>query len=86
LAGLLVSGPGWQWVFFVNVPVGVLVAAAVPVTVAASPRQATARVDVPGALLVTAGTGLLIYGLVEAGDRGWVRPPPWGRWPPGWPC
>jgi hypothetical protein len=58
-------------VFFVNVPVGVLVAAAVPLTVAASPRQAAARVDLPGALVVTAATGLLIYGLVEAGDRGW---------------
>ena len=71
VGGLLVSGPGWQWVFFVNVPVGVLVAAAVPVTVAASPRQAAGRIDVPGALVVTAATGLLIYGLVEAGDRGW---------------
>jgi MFS family permease len=71
VGGLLVSGPGWQWVFFVNVPVGVLVAAAVPVTVAASPRQAAARIDVPGALVVTAATGLLVYGLVEAGDRGW---------------
>jgi EmrB/QacA subfamily drug resistance transporter len=70
LGGLLVSGPGWQWVFFVNVPVGVLVAAAVPLTVTASPRQAAARVDIPGALLVTAATGLLIYGLVEAG-AGW---------------
>lgn len=71
LGGLLVSGPGWQWVFFVNVPVGVLVAVAVPLMVAPSPRQAAARVDVPGALVVTAATGLLIYGLVEAGDRGW---------------
>jgi EmrB/QacA subfamily drug resistance transporter len=71
LGGLLAAGPGWRWVFFVNVPVGVLVAATVPLTVAASPRQAAARVDVPGALVVTAATGLLIYGLVEAGDRGW---------------
>src|SRR5215217_2171542 len=67
LGGLLVSGPGWQWVFFVNVPVGVLVAAAVPLAVAASPRQAAARVDLVGALVVTAATGLLIYGLVAAG-------------------
>jgi EmrB/QacA subfamily drug resistance transporter len=72
VGGLLVSGPGWQWVFFINVPVGVLVAAAVPLTVAASPRQAAARIDLVGALLVTAATGLLIYGLVTAGDRGWA--------------
>jgi hypothetical protein len=58
-------------VFFINVPVGVLVAAAVPLTVAASPRRAAARVDLVGALVVTAATGLLIYGLLEAGDRGW---------------
>jgi EmrB/QacA subfamily drug resistance transporter len=71
VGGLLVAGPGWQWVFFINVPVGVLIAAAVPLTVAASPRQAAARVDLVGALVVTAATGLLIYGLVTAGDRGW---------------
>src|SRR6266508_2123791 len=79
LGGLLASGPGWEWVFFINVPVGVLVAAAVPVTVAASPRQAAAgagaaragAVDPLGALAVTVATGLLIYGLVRAGDTGW---------------
>ena len=72
LGGVLASGPGWQWVFFVNVPVGVLVASAVPVTVPASPRQAATGVDVPGALVVTAATGLLIYGLVQAGNAGWA--------------
>jgi EmrB/QacA subfamily drug resistance transporter len=71
LGGVLTAGPGWQWVFFVNVPVGVLVALAVPMTVPASPRQAAAGVDVPGALVVTATTGLLIYGLVQAGNAGW---------------
>jgi EmrB/QacA subfamily drug resistance transporter len=78
LGGLLVAGPGWQWVFFVNVPVGLLVAIGVPLTVAAS-RPAAARagtpradaVDVPGALAVTAAIGLLVYGLVQAGDTGW---------------
>jgi EmrB/QacA subfamily drug resistance transporter len=71
LGGLLVAGPGWEWVFFINVPVGAVVAAAVPVTVAASPRHPAAGVDLPGALAVTVGTGLLIYGLVRAGDTGW---------------
>jgi EmrB/QacA subfamily drug resistance transporter len=71
LGGLLVSGPGWQWVFFVNVPVGVLVAAAVAATVAAPPRAAGGGADVPGALTVTAAVALLIYGLVQAGDASW---------------
>lgn len=70
IGGALTDGPGWQWVFFINVPVGIAVLAALPALVPArAPRPA--RLDIPGALLVTAGTGLLIYGLVEAGDAGW---------------
>ncbi|MEH1127393.1 MFS transporter [Micromonospora sp. CPCC 206061] len=71
VGGVLTSGPGWQWVFYVNVPVGVMVAVLVPATVAAIGRQG-GRVDVPGALLVTAATGALIYGLVRAGEDGWL--------------
>ncbi|MGX1128635.1 EmrB/QacA subfamily drug resistance transporter [Streptomyces glaucescens] len=71
LGGALTEGPGWQWVFHVNVPVGVLLLAALPAFVPArAPRPA--RLDLPGALLVTAGTAALIYGLVEAGDTGWT--------------
>ncbi|CAL9617825.1 Multidrug resistance protein Stp [Streptomyces sp. enrichment culture] len=73
LGGALTDGPGWQWIFYVNVPVGLLVLAAVPALVAARAPQ-PARLDVPGALLVTGGTGALIYGLVEAGDSGWAAP------------
>jgi EmrB/QacA subfamily drug resistance transporter len=70
IGGALTDGPGWQWVFFINVPVGLAVLAALPTFVPArTPRPA--RLDVPGALLVTAGTGSLIYGLVEAGDSAW---------------
>lgn len=73
VGGALTEGPGWQWVFYVNVPVGLLVMAALPAFVRArEPRPA--RLDVPGALLVTGGTGALIYGLVEAGDAGWADP------------
>ncbi|MFI6922920.1 MFS transporter [Nonomuraea spiralis] len=86
LGGVLTDGPGWTWVFFVNVPIGLLVLAAVPSVVPAAleghaahgPHGSTAeagagrgRVDVGGALLVTLATALLIYGLVSAGDGGW---------------
>ncbi|MEU8363869.1 MFS transporter [Nonomuraea sp. NPDC048882] len=70
LGGLLTAGPGWTWVFFVNVPIGLLVLAAIPAVVPAAPGRAE-PVDVPGALIVTAATALLIYGLVTAGDAGW---------------
>lgn len=71
LGGVLTDGPGWQWVFFINVPVGLLLLAAVPAFVPARAPQ-PARLDIPGALLVTAGTAALIYGLVEAGGAGWA--------------
>jgi EmrB/QacA subfamily drug resistance transporter len=71
IGGLLTSGPGWQWVFYVNVPVGIAVVALTPVTVAATPQLA-GRLDVPGALLVTTASGALIYGLVRAGEDGWL--------------
>ncbi len=70
LGGALTDGPGWQWVFYINVPVGVLALTALPGLLPARPPR-PARLDLPGALLVTAGTGSLIYGLVKAGDTGW---------------
>ncbi|MCX4671547.1 DHA2 family efflux MFS transporter permease subunit [Streptomyces sp. NBC_01381] len=73
LGGVLTDGPGWEWIFYVNVPIGAALLLALPAVVPArAPRPA--RLDVPGALLVTAGTGALIYGLVAAGDTGWSHP------------
>jgi EmrB/QacA subfamily drug resistance transporter len=73
LGGLLTAGPGWPWVFFVNVPVGLLLALSLH---RALPRdavgEAPGRLDLLGAALVTAATGTLIYALVQAGDRGWA--------------
>ncbi|GAT70990.1 MFS transporter [Planomonospora sphaerica] len=71
LGGVLTSGPGWPWVFFVNVPVGLLVAVALPRLVAAGPAARGGRLDLPGAALVTAATALVVYGLLRAGDAGW---------------
>jgi EmrB/QacA subfamily drug resistance transporter len=73
LGGVLTAGPGWQWVFYVNVPIGVIVLVALSRSLPHDhPAQSEGRLDVPGALLVTAGTGTAIYALINAGDRGWL--------------
>jgi EmrB/QacA subfamily drug resistance transporter len=73
LGGVLAGGPGWRWVFFVNVPVCVLdLYAAMRLVPAEHHRRAKlANFDVLGAVLVTAGMLLLIYALVRAPDVGW---------------
>jgi hypothetical protein len=60
-------------VFFINAPIGLAVLLALPriVPSVAAPRDRL-RVDVPGAVLVTAATGLLIDGLINAGSSGWL--------------
>jgi len=73
LGGVLTAGPGWQWVFYINVPIGLVVLVALSrVLPADRPAESRGRLDVPGALLVTAGTGTAIYALINAGDRGWL--------------
>jgi MFS family permease len=73
LGGSLTAGPGWPWVFFVNVPVGLLLGLGLHRLL---PRDADGRppgrLDLGGAALVTAATGTLIYALIQAGDRGWT--------------
>ncbi|MFB8126121.1 MFS transporter [Streptomyces bacillaris] len=73
LGGVLTAGPGWPWVFFINIPVGLILLVALRSQLPAKPRPATrGRLDIPGALLVTAATGTLTYALIRAGDRGWA--------------
>ncbi|WP_318208384.1 MFS transporter [Streptomyces sp. SJL17-1] len=78
LGGALTSGPGWPWIFYVNVPVGLAVLATLPrfvrstATATAKPAKRSGGLDIPGALLVTTATGALVYGLVTAGDSGWT--------------
>ena len=73
LGGVITQGPGWRWVFFVNPPVCVVVAAGALVLLAKDrgARAGGAAFDAPGAALVTGGVLLLIYGLVRAPVAGW---------------
>ena len=63
--GLLVTYASWRWVFFVNVPIGLVLAVLAPRVLPTSPRQ-TGRFDLPGAVTATAGIAALVYGLSNA--------------------
>jgi MFS family permease len=73
LGGALTAGPGWPWVFFVNVPVGLLLGLGLHRALPGdASRRSPGHLDLLGAALVTAATGTLIYALIQAGDRGWT--------------
>jgi EmrB/QacA subfamily drug resistance transporter len=71
--GILTKYLGWEWIFFVNVPVGAIVLALTPRFVRESRRLDIEReYDVIGALSVTSGLVLLVYAISEAPDVGWA--------------
>jgi EmrB/QacA subfamily drug resistance transporter len=72
IGGLLVDGPGWEWIFFLNVPIGLAALAFSPVLLRESHATVERRsYDPAGALTITGALGLLVYALVEAPDAGW---------------
>ncbi|MBO0816829.1 MAG: MFS transporter [Actinobacteria bacterium] len=74
LGGVLTSEAGWRWVFAINVPIGAALLVAIPLAVPARQQSGSVQrgLDVPGAVLVTAGTAAAIYGLINAGSHGWA--------------
>jgi EmrB/QacA subfamily drug resistance transporter len=72
LSGTLTQGPGWRWIFYLNVLVAILIGTGVFALIASDRRQRKrTSFDLTGAALVTAGMLLLIYALVEAPTVGW---------------
>jgi EmrB/QacA subfamily drug resistance transporter len=70
IGGLIVDNASWQWIFFVNLPIGVLaVIAALRILPNVKPAP-TGRLDVRGLVLVATGVPLLTYGLAEIGSTG----------------
>src|SRR6185312_4250154 len=72
LGGVLSQGPGWRWVFFVNLPLcAVILIAAFRLLDGDRPHRPRRAFDLPGAVLATASMLLLVYGLIQAPDHSW---------------
>jgi EmrB/QacA subfamily drug resistance transporter len=72
IGGPLVEGPGWEWIFFINIPLGLAALALSPVLLRESRAAVTRRsYDPAGALTITGALVLLVYAIVEAPDVGW---------------
>jgi EmrB/QacA subfamily drug resistance transporter len=75
LGGLITDTLGWAWIFFVNVPVGVVgIALSFFLLGADREERASRRLDAWGAVTVTAGLSLLVYGLTLAEEAGFGSP------------
>ncbi|MFE7165965.1 DHA2 family efflux MFS transporter permease subunit [Streptomyces sp. NPDC057616] len=72
VGGALVDGLSWRWVLLINVPVGAVVLAGSLRWLAESRNGGGRRLDLPGAVLVTAGLATLAYGISQTEARGWT--------------
>lgn len=70
--GALTDGPGWEWIFFVNVPIGIALMALIVRFIPIGARVRRGRADVLGALTVTAGLMAIVYAINQSVDEGWT--------------
>ncbi len=70
IGGAVTQDLNWHWIFWVNVPIGILAIAGSRLRLAES-RGPKARLDLPALVLIAAGVGAVTWGLVQAGQAGW---------------
>ncbi|HET9023791.1 MAG TPA: MFS transporter [Burkholderiaceae bacterium] len=69
--GIITETLGWRWILLINLPIGIASAVAARTFVADRRRSDEARFDIPGAITLTLGQMILIYGVVQASTDGW---------------
>src|SRR4029077_16247514 len=73
LGGVLTDGLDWHWIFLVNIPIGAaVVASSLRLLPASRPQHAGAKLDVAGAVTVTASLMLAVYAIVNGNQAGWL--------------
>jgi len=80
LGGIFTDTIGWEWIFLLNVPVGLAVIASAPFLLDESRADSGhRRFDLAGGVTITASLALLVYALVEASSEGWASATTIGR-------
>ncbi|MDJ0376706.1 MFS transporter [Cryobacterium sp. PH31-L1] len=74
LGGVLTDLLSWRWAFFINIPIALAVVVLAPLVVAESRPANRSRMDIPGAITVTAALLALVYGLSSAAQTSWTHP------------
>ncbi|MFE3193051.1 MFS transporter [Nocardia sp. NPDC059240] len=74
VSGALTAGPGWPWIFFVNVPIVAVMVGLIAKYVPADRKIHRGRIDLAGAVTVTAGLTALVYAINRSVDHGWTSP------------
>jgi EmrB/QacA subfamily drug resistance transporter len=71
VGGLITEHLGWEWIFFVNIPIGVMAILLTEVRLANIAAQDPQRIDIPGLATFSGGLFLLIFGLIRGNPEGW---------------
>ncbi len=74
VGGLMVEHLGWESVFFLNVPIGIVAFLTARRTVGESTSEVTRELDIPGLVLGSSALLAVTYGLIEANQKGWTDP------------
>jgi EmrB/QacA subfamily drug resistance transporter len=74
VGGLITEHLGWEWIFFVNIPIGAVAIVLTEIRLANVAAQDPQRIDLPGLATFSAGLFLLIFGLIRGNPEGWGSP------------
>ena len=71
LGGIFTDALSWEWIFFINIPVGLTAIALAPVLLGESRDRRASSFDALGAVLVTSGLSTAVFAITQANDYGW---------------